>query len=359
MDGGGAAELLRSLLRIVKGRSPLYERLLAGFAGAAERHFDGGVIPRLLTTPGSATPEEARLLVLAALHAAAIEDPSLPHAAWYATAREEPLRADQGAPAALALAYLVEHEESVAEFVATHRLQTNEIGRCANLLPGLLAAGPFGMPLRLVELGTSAGLNLRFDRYRYRYQGGPSWGPTGGPELVARAEGAVPRSLSPPTLEIAERVGVDLHPIDPTSDEGARLLTSFVWPDERDRHERLRGALTVARSTPARLVRADLVEYAAREVDPRPGVVTVLFHSQVRHLLDAGQITALGDAVENVLRRGTEEAPVVYVAFEAIGGTSAGDPWPEVVVGVGRGDGPPERRTIASADWHGRWVEWY
>jgi hypothetical protein len=357
MDGLSAAESLRSLLRIAQGRSPLYERLLAGLAGAAERQFDGGVLARLLTTTGPADPAEARTLVLAALHHAALADPDLPHAAWYATARgDRALPATQGAPGALALAYLVEHEDEVAEFVATHRLQTNDVGRCANLLPGLLEAGRFGLPLRVVELGTSAGLNLRFDRYRYRYQDGPAWGPTGGPELRSRAEGAVPRVLAPPTLDITERIGVDLHPIDPTSPEGRSLLTCFIWPDEPDRHERLRGALTVAAATPATLVTDDLVRYAAESLAPVDGTVTVVVHSQVRHLLGAAEIASLDDALDRLLRAGRDDAPVVHVGFEAFTGTAPGDPLPEVVVGVGAGGGPPSRRTIATADWHGRWI---
>lgn len=359
MDGPAAAERLRDLHEAVKGRSPLYDRLLAGLAGAAERGFDGGTIARLLATPGPAGPDEARLLVLAALHHAALTDPDLPHAAWYPTARPEgALPADQGAPGALALAWLVEHEDEVREFVATRRLQTNEVGRCTALLPALLEVAGLGPPLRLIELGSSAGLQLRFDRYHYRYQPGPSWGPSGGPELVARAEGAVPRSLAPPSVTLAERIAVDLDPIDPGTEDGARTLTSFVWPDERDRHRRLEGALTVARSTPVTTIRADLVTYAAEEVAPTPGTTTVLLHSQVRHLLPPAEATRLADAVERLLRRARPDAPVAHVAFEAVAGTSPGDPPPEVSLAIGRGDGPPRRRTVVSADWHGRWVRW-
>ncbi len=362
MDGAVVASTLRAQIPHVKGRSLLYERLLAGLAGAAERGFDGGVIGRLLVTAGPADRREARLLLLAALHHAALADPSLPHAAWYPTARPDDTTRlpSDGAPGALALAYLVEHEDRVAEFMANQRLQTNEIGRCAALLPAFLRAGSFGLPLRMLELGTSAGLNLRFDRYRYRYSGGPDWGPTGGPTLPSRAEGRIPRSLTPPTLQVADRRGVDLHPLDIHDDEDVRLLHAFVWADEHDRHAYLHEAVEVARSTPATLDRGDLVTWAAEHGAPVPGRATVLFHSQVRHLLDDTAVVHLEDTVDGLLRRASPDAPIVYAAFEAPRGVpDDGSNWPELTVAVADGNGPPSWSTVLSADWHGRWVRWF
>lgn len=360
MDATATAETLREQLRLVKGRSALYERLLAGFAGAAERGFDGGVLGRLLRAPGPSSPAEARLLILAALHHAALADPSLPHAAWFPAAVPEARNASDGAPSALALAYLVEHEAIVTAFLAEHRLQTNEVGRCAVLLPGFLEAASFGRPLRLLELGASAGLNLHFDRYRYRYQDGPGWGPTGGPELRSRAEGAVPRALAPPTVDVAERVGVDLAPLDPADADDRRVLTSFVWADETDRIDRLRHALDVAASTPARLERGDLVAWAVEHGRAEAGVTTVLFHSQVRHLLADEEVGRLSETVETGLRSGTPDGPFVYLSFEAPRGVpDDGSNWPELTVATSGGDGPPSWRTVCSADWHGHWVRWF
>lgn len=360
MDATATAETLREQLRLVKGRSPLYERLLAGFAGAAERGFDGGTLGRLLATPGPSSPSEARLLLLAALHHAALADPSLPHAGWYPAAVGEARRPADGAPSALALAYLIAHEAEVAEFVARRRLQTNEAGRCAVLLPGFLEAAGFGLPIRLLELGAAAGLNLHFDRYRYRYQDGPGWGPTGGPELRSRAEGAVPRALAPPTVEVDSRRGVDLAPLDPADPDDRRLLTSFVWADETERLRRLRGALDVATSNPARLDTGDLVAWADEHGRAEPGVTTVLFHSQVRHLLDGTEVGRLGEAVERGLRSGSRDGPFVYIAFEAPRGVPAdGSNWPELTVASSAGEDPPAWRTVCSADWHGHWVRWF
>ncbi|MGH3441823.1 MAG: DUF2332 family protein [Nitriliruptorales bacterium] len=370
LDGARAAQALREQTRYVRGRSALYERLLAGLAGAAERGFDGGVVARLLSQPSVPPPEEARLLsqpsvpppeearllLLAALHHAALEDPDLPHAAWFPTAVGEAQPPDEGAPGALALAHLIEHEDRVADFVSRNRLQTNEVARCLCLLPGLLLAGAYGLPLALVELGCSAGLNLRFDRYRYRYLGGPNWGPAGGPRLEAAAEGKVPSVLTPPSLDISERRGVDLRPIDPTTPEGARLLTAFVWPDEHDRVRRLREALSVAAATPVTLEKEDLGAWAAANLRPVEGRVTVVFHSLVTYLLNDATRRRLAEAVDRALRTATADAPVVHMRFEPPPGIDAP---PELTVTVGDGSRPPEPQTVLTGDWHGRWVRWW
>lgn len=360
MDAAATAESLRAMLPYLRGRSPLYERLTAGLAGAAERGFDGGVLGRLLEQRGADAVPETRLLVMAWLHHTALADPSLPHAAWFSASDHGRLRdPDEGAPAALCLAHLVERETDATAFVTAHRLQTNEVGRCAVLLVGFLRAAAFGLPLRLIELGTSAGLNLRFDRYRYRYADGPAWGPSGGPVIHTRAEGRAPRSLAPPSLDVAERIGVDLDPIDPATPEGVRLLHSFVWPDEPRRHRHLDEAIRVAQGTPVTLVAGDLLDWADGNAGSREGTATVLFHSQVRHLLTGDQTARLGDVAERALRSASATAPLVHLAFETPRGQDhLAGVHPELTIGIGDGSGPPRWHTLAAADWHGRWVRW-
>ncbi len=72
---------------------------------------------------------------------------------------------------------LEEHAAFLREFVATQGVQTNEVQRSWVLLPLLLrvAQRTGAKTFDLVELGPSAGLNLVWDRYRYRYEAG-EWG---------------------------------------------------------------------------------------------------------------------------------------------------------------------------------------
>ena len=88
-----------------------------------------------------------------------------------------------------------------------------------------------------------------------------------------RARGATARSSSPATtgrrrrpscssarVSVARRRGIDLNPVDATTDHGARLLQAFVWADQAERLERLRRAIEEVRADPPELMRGDYVE---------------------------------------------------------------------------------------------------
>ena len=122
--------------------------------------------------------------------------------------------------------------------------QTNEVGRAGALMGGLLSLG-HRLPVRLFEIGSSGGLNLLADRFAYVDSSGTTYGD---PAAVVRLDGAWQgRPLRPwPDLEIVERVGSDVMPVDVATTEGRLTLTAYVWPDQTARHERLRGALALA-----------------------------------------------------------------------------------------------------------------
>src|SRR5207344_2150235 len=131
-------------------------------------------------------------------------------------------------------------------------VQTNEVGRCAALLFGFLTvAEETGLPLRLLEIGASAGLNLRWDRYRYE-AGGFSWGPSDSPLTLRFDLEGTPPDL-PASVEVAERRGCDANPVDVSTAEGRLTLRSFVWPDQPERIARMEAALEVAGEEPVEL----------------------------------------------------------------------------------------------------------
>ena len=126
----------------------------------------------------------------------------------------------------------------LARFAAEHPVQTNEVGRARPLLRGLDAVGR--ERIDLLELGTAAGLLLCLDRYGYPHEG---------------------------RFEIVRRRGIDINPIDVTTDDGARLLEAFVWPDQTERIERLRAAIEIVRQDPPELIAGDYVELVSELVD--------------------------------------------------------------------------------------------
>ncbi|HEX6700417.1 MAG TPA: DUF2332 family protein, partial [Gaiellaceae bacterium] len=120
-------------------------------------------------------------------------------------------------------AALDEHRAFLRAFTAERSVQTNEVARCWVLLPAfLLLAGEAGTEVvDAIELGPAAGFNLLWDRYRYHYAGG-SWGPRDARlELGGEERRAVPERLFERRLAVRRRVGIDLEPVDVTTDEGA------------------------------------------------------------------------------------------------------------------------------------------
>ena len=82
--------------------------------------------------------------------------------------------------------------------------------------------------------------------------------------------------------EIIERKGCDLVPIDPTSQDGALSLRSFIWADQLGRLSRLDGAIEVAKQWPLEVEQMDAATFLERELDePRPDMATVVYHSVV------------------------------------------------------------------------------
>ncbi len=142
--------------------------------------------------------------------------------------------------------------------------QTNEVGRSAALIGGLLhLAADDDRPLRLVEIGASAGLNLRADLFRVELADGRSVGPAESPVVLRDPWRGPPPPLRA-RLEVVERLGCDMAPLDPTTTEGRLRLMSYVWPDQLARLERLRGALELARDVPATVVAAGAGDFLDR-----------------------------------------------------------------------------------------------
>ena len=191
--------------------------------------------------------------------------------------------------------------------------QTNEPGRSAPLLVGLFdAVRRSGLAeVRLLEVGASAGLNLLVDRF---FIAGDGWshGPADSP---LRLPDAVLGAVTPVGFSVIDRRGCDLFPIDASSAEGRLRLTSFVWPHDQHRYERLRAALSVAAAHPVTVDRAPAAEWLAEQLadPPEPGVLTVVWHSITR------QYWPLDEAarVDGLVAAAGDRMPIAHIAMES------------------------------------------
>ncbi|HET7855285.1 MAG TPA: DUF2332 domain-containing protein [Gaiellaceae bacterium] len=247
---------------------------------------------------------------------------------------------------------LQEHREFLTEFVRTHGVQTNEVQRSWVLLPLLLrvAQRTGAEELDLVELGSSAGLNLVWDRYRYLYEDG-EWGSSDARlTLSAEERKPVPGELLGLRPRVRGRIGIDRSPIDVTTDEGARLLKSFVWAGQTERLERLDRAIESLRVDPPELMRGDIVgTLPALLAERRPDALTVVFETATLGYLPAGGVERVRSALDEAGRSGN-------LAFVATGKGRTGDKhWGLRIVYYP----DAEREFAGEADYHGAWLDWW
>jgi hypothetical protein len=306
-----------------QGGSPLYARLACGYADD----------PRLARIAADHEPRwEVPLRVFAAVHYLAL------------TGRVQDPWSSFGD-------VLDAHADELARFVAEQPVQTNEVQRCWGLLPGFLSAADRSRSFSLLELGPSAGLNLFWDHYRYRYPGAV-WGPADAPiELSGRARGGPPAELFERDVQVVRRLGIDRHPVDVTEEAGAKLLEAFVWADQPARIERLRRAIDVVRKNPPELIQGDYVELLPTVLTERQDdALTVVFHSV--------SVVYLSQAVRDRLREEIEEVgkqgPLAWLSYESVEETPG---YYVFVLDLQTWPGG-ERRRLARLDGHANTLEW-
>ena len=231
-----------------------------------------------------------------------------------------------------------------------HRgVQTNEVGRAAALAPGFLTVGAdTGLPLRILECGASAGLNLRWDHYLYEARG-QTWGDRSSPVRLCdyNSEARLPFDVA---TEVTERSGCDREPLDPAVPEDRLTLLSYVWPDQVARIRLLRAALDVAGRVSAPVEKAGAPEWLDRELAaPVEDVATVVFHSIFFQYLGPEDRVRFVSIIEEAGSRAGERAPLAWLRMEP-GGEVA-----EVRLTTWPGG---TDRLIATAGYHGAAVRW-
>jgi uncharacterized protein DUF2332 len=171
-------------------------------------------------------------------------------------------------------AYTLANWPAIEAQLRVRATQTNEVGRCAVLLPVLAS---LAQPLALLEVGASAGLCLYPDRYAYRY--GDHVIGSGEPVLDCALTGTAPPAGVP---EVVWRAGLDLNPLDVTDPADVAWLDALIWPEHAHRRARLRAAVAVAAADPPLLVRGDLLDDLPALAARAPaGVTLVVFHSSL------------------------------------------------------------------------------
>jgi len=230
--------------------------------------------------------------------------------------------------------------------------QTNEAGRSASLMGGLLwLAQHVPTKFEMLELGSSAGINTMMERYFFDL-GGVTTGPPDSPmRIVPEWKGSVPPATAPDITSIR---GCDVGPIDLSDPEAALRLKSYVWPEASARMGRIDAAVQLASEKPPEVAHADAASFAIEALS-RPqeqGTTRVLFHSIVWQYIPHDQQQAVQAAMADAAASATEEKPLAWISLETNRETFRH----ELHVSYWPGSGEPT--LLACAHPHGAWVEW-
>ncbi|WP_341893202.1 DUF2332 domain-containing protein [Variovorax sp. YR752] len=326
--------------------SPFNARLLDWLA---DDWLAGGPMRALIPewTAGPPGQDLVPLRLAGGLHALALSGRHPALAALYPPAASG---FDAAALVPLLQRLLVDEAEHLRGYLASAP-QTNEVMRSAVLIGGYAAiAQATGLPLALREIGASAGLNLLWDRFHYTLAA-QSWGDAASPVRInSDWRGDAPRL--PGHINIADRRGNDLLPVDLRDGAAVQRLRAYVWPDQTARAARLHGAIALAQQERPVVDAGDAAAWVeAQLAAPREGVATVLVHSVVWQYLPPATRERIEAALAAAATRASHAAPLAWLRMEFY---APGAPaelrltlWPE-----GR------ERTLAAAHPHGEWVEW-
>jgi hypothetical protein len=343
-----AAVMRRFADEELQGSSPLYERLARAAAD------DPSLLEPLLAAPRA---QRRSTLYFAAIHHLVLSGAAEELASFFPDVTAEPATGD---PVPALRAFLAAHDNELRALYTSHNTQTNEVGRCAFLLPLFATiSARAGKPLALIEAGASAGLNLLFDRYFYDFGSAGTAGDPSSPVVIrpeVRGAPPVPRAMP----AIASRLGIDLQPVDVRDDDRIAWLRACIWPEHADRMRLFANAVTVARADPAPVARGDVLDslpdaIAAAVADAAVCVyhtATLAYFSREERARFARLMEAAGRARE-VYWVAAEGPRILQQLFPDAEVPLRGDGYGLVVARAGDG-----ARWVGAAAYHGPWVDW-
>jgi len=234
--------------------------------------------------------------------------------------------------------------------------QTNEVARAAGFVAALLelnARTPHSC--ELLELGTSAGLNLNLAHYGCKLGDTHSGDPLSAVQIAPRWHGRTPPAVP---LVIKRALGVDLNPLDICSDQDCERLHAYIWAGERERTERLEAAIAFARRYPPHVESGLASRWLARELSrPQPqGTRRVIAHSMVVQYMTDVERAAVDAAIALAAAASTPDRPLARIGME----WSADRSMVELRITSWDG-GSTSGRTMVAANCHpyAEWFDWH
>lgn len=245
--------------------------------------------------------------------------------------------------------FCIENSSKIKSILKNKLVQTNEVRRCAYLFPVFnYVHQQTNRPLSLIEIGTSAGLQLLWDQYSYAYDKKEFFGNKKSYVHLKSTvrKGEIPRDLISSTPPVHDRRGLDLHISDLTSEEDYLWLKSLIWPEHQDRMTNFENAVKQLRLQPPHLIEGDGVGLLTEVVEELPTDTTLcIFHTHVANQIPE---TVKGSLLQKVNEVGRKRD--VFHIYNNIEDRKLHVD--SIVKGVNK------RETVGETDGHGRWFDW-
>ncbi|MGN1400099.1 MAG: DUF2332 domain-containing protein [Bacillus sp. (in: firmicutes)] len=285
-------------------------------------------------------------LLFASVHYLLLSGAEHPLKRFYRSLTEQPASPEDAYP--YFADFCRKNSKAIAELLKSRLVQTNEVRRCAYLYPSFCyIQRSADRPLAIIELGTSSGVNLLWDQYRYTY---PGLGVFGNLEsevrLTSDSRGQRLPYLSEEPPEVALRIGLDLHIIDLLDKDEFLWMKALIWPDHTKRMAMFERAAGQVHQYAPDLREGDGLELLPGLINEVPyGYAICLYHTHVANQLSIGARKKLLEMVKGI---GAKRD--IYHLYNNVKDRYLR--LDSYMSGVHR------HELLAETDGHGRWFEW-
>ncbi|AZN40973.1 DUF2332 domain-containing protein [Paenibacillus albus] len=323
--------------RECKGSSPLYEHLARSIA-EDEKLLELAA----RSTPGQPVPN----LFLGAVHYLLLSGKEHDLAHYYASIVKEP--GEPGEAIQHFNDFCREFEYEIIQLLENKLVQTNEVRRCGYLYPSFCRIYQITQkPLALIELGTSAGLQLMWDQYCYAYTPNEKYGAIHSTlEISAEIKGDKTPFLLKYSPPVSRRIGLDLNVIDLNDPEDSLWLKALIWPEHHERSSYFEKAADCLKNHPLELVEGDGVSLLPEIVSTISEDSTIcIFHTHVANQIPTDAKIILKEYIKSLGERRD-----VFHLYNNM--------WDLDLHLDYYLNGNEHCETLAETDGHGRWFNW-
>jgi hypothetical protein len=242
--------------------------------------------------------------------------------------------------------FCLQNRHRLTHLLQNKIVQTNEVRRCAYLYPAFCYMYErANKHLALIEIGTSAGLQLAWDQYQYQYnQQETTFGnASSGVKITSEILGQTfPHLLSVPP-PVSSRTGYDLHI---NKEQDFPWLLALIWPEHTERRDLFTSSAKMTKEVDIEFVEGDGVERFPDKINEIPDDNAIcIFHTHVANQIPDSSKRELQAKIKEIGRNRD-----IFHLYNNM--------WDRRLHLDCYINGNEERHVIGDTDGHGKWFQW-